>query len=337
MVLFGPPISSRDPKKSDGAADWRLQSEQYCQWGLSSGSVLVPGSRGSSNGAGTALQPKTRTRTPTSNWRGAVVTPRTATERGAAAIILIAALVAVFSMVVFGVRYRDEVLVGVAGLAVTGVVYKIANVSSAQRIFLLLIVLLGLAATGFAEYKLVVGRYFAGTLTEPLWQSVKAHWKSLAVATHPDLAAAAAAGVVLAIIGFFYAQSKKTLALVPLSILAVTTAAMAGILAYQSPFVSRDVASALGPKAPPEQNAFTSRIPPPPKVQSRLPKYATVSNGAAALGLRSCPVTCPIIAWVPNGATVKIVGSGERGWPEVETTMVGGATFHGFADGTMLR
>ena len=115
---------------------------------------------------------------------------------------------------------------------------------------------------------------------------------------------------------------------------------MAGILAYQSPFVSRyvDVASALGPKAPPEQNAFTSRIPPaPPKVQSRLPKYATVSNGAAALGLRSCPVTCPIIAWVPNGATVKIVGSGERGWPEVETTMDGGATFHGFADGTMLR
>jgi hypothetical protein len=331
-------VSSRDPKKSGGAADWRQESEQYRHWGLSSGSVLVPGSRGSSKGTSTAPQPKTRA--PTSNWRGTVVTPKTGTERGAAAIFLIAALVAVFSMVAFGVRYRDEVLVGVAGLAVTGVVYKIANVSSARRIFLLLIVLLGLAATGVAEYKLVVGKYFAGTLTEPLWQSVKAYWKSPAVATHRDLAAAAAAGVVLAIIGFFYARSKRALAAVPLSILAVTTAAMAGILVYQSPFVSRyvDVASALGPKAPPEQNAFTSRIPPaPPKVQSRLPKYATVSNGAAALGLRSCPVTCPIIAWVPNGATVKIVGSGERGWPEVETTMVGGATFHGFADGTMLR
>ena len=110
----------------------------------------MPGSRGSSKGTSTAPQPKTRA--PTSNWRGTVVTPKTGTERGAAAIFLIAALVAVFSMVAFGVRYRDEVLVGVAGLAVTGVVYKIANVSSARRIFLLLIVLLGLAATGFAEY-----------------------------------------------------------------------------------------------------------------------------------------------------------------------------------------
>jgi len=168
-------MSSRDPKKSGGAADWRQESEQYRHWGLSSGSVLVPGSRGSSKGTSTAPQPKTRA--PTSNWRGTVVTPKTGTERGAAAIFLIAALVAVFSMVAFGVRYRDEVLVGVAGLAVTGVVYKIANVSSARRIFLLLIVLLGLAATGVAEYKLVVGKYFAGTLTEPLWQSVKAYWK----------------------------------------------------------------------------------------------------------------------------------------------------------------
>jgi hypothetical protein len=99
-----------------------------------------------------------------------------------------------------------------------------------------------------------------------------------------------------------------------------------------------NVAGALGPKTPPEQNAFTSRIPPaPPKVQGRLPKYATVNAGNAALGLRSCPVTCPAVAWVPTGATVRIVSSGEKGWPEVETTMVCGATFHGFADGSMLR
>ena len=331
-------MSSRDPKKPGGSADWRLQSEQLRHWGLSSGSVLVPGSRGSSNG--TSAVPQAKTRTPTSSWRGAVVAPKTATERGAAAIFLIVALVAGLSIVAFGVRYRDEVLVGLAGLVATGIVYKIANVSAARRIFLLLIVLLGLAATGFAEYKLVVGKYFFGTLTEPLWKSVQAYWKSSAVATHRDLAAVAAAGAVLAVIGFFYAQSKRALAVVPLSILVVTAAAVAGIVAYQSSFVGRyvDVASALGPKAPPEQNAFTSRIaPPPPKVQSRLPKYATVNNGVAALGLRSCPVTCPIIAWVPNGATVKIVGSGDRGWPEVETTMIGGATFHGFADGTMLR
>jgi hypothetical protein len=331
-------MSSRDPKKPGGSADWRLQSEHLRHWGLSSGSVLVPGSRGSSNGASAVLQPKART--PTSSWRGTVVASKTGTERAAAAIFLIAAIVAAVSMAAFGVRYRDEVLVGVAGLAATGVAYKIANVSAARRIFLLLIVLLGLAATGFAEYKLIVGKYFAGALTEPLWQSVKAYWKSPALATHRDLAAAAAAGVVLAAICFFYAPSKRALTAVPLAILVVTIAAMAGIVAFQSSFVSRyvDVASALGPKAPPEQNAFTSRIPPaPPKVQSRLPKYATVSNGAAALGLRSCPVTCPIIAWVPNGATVRIVSSGEKGWPEVETTMVGGATFHGFADGTMLR
>ena len=333
-------MSARDPKKPGGSADWRLQSEQLRHWGLSAGSVLVPGSRSSSNKTSSAalLQPKRQT--PTSSWRGAVVAPRTSTERIAAAIFLAAVLVAGFLMVAFGVRYRDGVLVGLAGLAATGVVYKIANVASARRIFLLLIVLLGLAATGFAEYKLFVGKYFFGVLTEPLWQSVKAYWKSPAVATHRDLAAVAAAGVVLAIIGFFYAQSKRMLAAVPLSIVAGTMAAMAGIVAYQSSFVSRyvDVASALGPKAPAEQNAFTSRVPPaPPKVQTRIPKYATVSNGVAALGLRSCPVTCPIIAWVPTGATVKIIGSGDKGWPEVETTMIGGATFHGYADGTMLR
>jgi hypothetical protein len=32
-------------------------------------------------------------------------------------------------------------------------------------------VLLGLAATGFAEYKLFVGKYFFGLLTEPLWHA----------------------------------------------------------------------------------------------------------------------------------------------------------------------
>ena len=90
MVLFGPPVSSRDPKKSGGAADWRQESEQFRHWGLSSGSVLVPGSRGSSKGTGTAPQPKPRT--PTSNWRGTVVTPKTRTERGAAAIFLIVEL-----------------------------------------------------------------------------------------------------------------------------------------------------------------------------------------------------------------------------------------------------
>ena len=330
-------MSSRDPKKPGGAADWR-QSEPYRQWGLSSGSVLVKGSRGASNGATAAPTPKTRA--PTSSWRGTVVVRRTATERGAGAIFLIAALVAVFAIVAFGVRYRDAVLVGFAGLAVTAVVYKVANVSSARRIYLLLIVLLGLVATGFAEYKLFAGKYFFGALTEPLWQSVRAYWKSLVAAKHLDLAAAAAAGIVLAVIGFFYAQSKRALAVVPFAILVATTAAMAGMVAFQSSFVSRyvDVASALGPKAAPEQNAFASRIPPaPPKVQGRLPKYATVNAGNAALGLRSCPVTCPVVAWVPTGATVKIVGSGEKGWPEVETTMVGGATFHGFADGTMLR
>jgi hypothetical protein len=333
-------MSSRDPKKPGGSADWRLQSEQLRHWGLSAGSVLVPGSRGSSNKASAtaSLQPKRQT--PTSSWRGTVVAPRTATERAAAAIFLIAALVAGFFIVAFGVRYRDSVLVGLAGLAATGVVYKIANVALARRIFLFLIVLLGLAATGFAEYELFVGKYFFGTLTEPLWQSIRESWKAPAIAAHRDIAAVAGAGLVLAVIGFFYAQSKRMLAAVPLSIIAGTMAAMAGIAAYQSSSVSRyvDVASALGPKAPAEQNAFTSRVPPPPpKVQSRLPKYATVSNGVAALGLRSCPVTCPIIAWVPTGATVKIIGSGEKGWPEVETTMVGGATFHGFADGTMLR
>jgi hypothetical protein len=331
--LFGPPISSRDPNKP-GSADWRQQAEALRPWGLSSGSVLVKGSRGASNGASAAQAAKTHAP------RGTVVARRTATERGAGAIFLIAALVAVFAIVAFGVRYRDEVLVGLAGLAVTAVLYKIANVSSARRIYLPLIVLLGLTATGFAEYTLVVGKYFFGALTEPLWQSVKEYWKSLAAAKHLDLAATAAAGITLAIIGFFYAQSKRALAAVPLAILIVTTAATAGIVVYQSSFVGRyvNVAGALGPKAPPEQNAFTSSIPPaPPKVQGSLPRYATVNAGNAALGLRSCPVTCPVVAWVPTGATVRIVGSGEKGWPEVETTMVGGATFHGFADGTMLR
>jgi len=209
-------------------------------------------------------------------------------------------------------------------------------------------------AIGFAEYQLFVGKYFFGALTEPLWQSVRANWKSLAVAKHLDLAAAAAAGIVLAIIGFFYAQSKRALAVVPLAILIATTAATAGIVAFESSLVGLyvNVAGAPGPKTPPEQNAFTSRIPQappeqnaftsripqaPPEVQGRLPKYATVNAGNAALGLRSCPVTCPVVAWVPTGATVRIVGSGEKGWPEVETTTVGGATFHGFADGTMLR
>lgn len=298
----------------------------------------MKGSRGSSNGASAAAGVKSHA--PTSSWRGTAVARKTATERGAAAVFLVAALVAVFAIVAFGVRYRDEVLVGIAGLAATTVVYKIANVSSARRIYLLLIVLLGVAATGFAEYKLFIGKYFFGLLTEPLWHAVRAYWKSLVAAKHVDLAAAASAGIVLAIVGFFYAQSKRAMAAVPLAILVVTTAAMAGMVAYQSSFVGRyvNVASALGPKAPPEQNAFTSRIPSaPPKVQSRLPKYATVNAGNAALGLRSCPVTCPIVAWVPTGATVKIVGSGEKGWPEVETTMVGGATFHGFADGAMLR
>jgi hypothetical protein len=320
-------MSPRDPKP-DGSAAWRQ---------LSSGSVPVPGDRGSSNGGNAAPPPKTRA--PTSSWRGTVVARKTATERGSGAVFLIATLVAVFAIGAFGVRYRDEVLVGLAGLAVTAIAYKIANVSSARRIYLALIVPLGLAAIGFAEYKLFVGKYFFGTLTEPLCQLVRAYWNSLVAANHLDLAAAAGAGIVLAIIGFFYAQSKRALAGIPLAILVATTAAMAGIAAYQSSFASYvNVASALGPKAPPEQNAFTSRIPPaPPKVQGRLPKYATVNAGNAALGLRSCPVTCPVIAWVPTGATLKIVGSGEKGWPEVETTTVGGATFHGFADGAMLR
>ena len=330
-------MSSRDPSKPS-SADWRQQAEALRHWGLSSGSVLVKGSRGASNGSSAALAAKPYS--PTSNWRGTVVARKTATERGAGAIFLIAALVAVFAIVIFGVRYRDGVLVGLAGLAVTAVVYKIANVSSARKIYLLLIVLVGLAAIGFAEYKLFVGKYFFGALTEPLWQSTKANWKSLATAKHLDLAAAAAAGIVLAIIGFFYAQSKRALAVVPLAILVAATAATAGIVAVQSSLVGRyvNVAGALGPKTPPEQNAFTSRIPPaPPKVQGRLPKYATVNAGNSALGLRSCPVTCPVFAWVPTGATVRIVSSGEKGWPEVETTMVGGATFHGFADGSMLR
>jgi hypothetical protein len=293
----------------------------------------VKGSRGSPNGSSAAAAPKTQA--PTSSWRGTVVARKSATERGAGAVFLVAALVAVFAIVAFGVRYRDEVLVGVAGLAVTAVAYKIANVSVARRIYLLLIVLLGLAATGFAEYKLFEGKYFFGLLTEPLWQ-----WVRLVAAKRLDLAAAASAGIVLAIIGFFYAQSKRAMAAVPLAILVVTTAAMAGVVAYESSFVGRyvNVAGALGPKAPPAQNALTSRIPPAPlKVQGRLPKYATVNTGNTALGLRSCPVTCPVVAWVPSGTTVRIVSSGEKGWPEVETTMVGGATFHGFADGTMLR
>jgi hypothetical protein len=330
-------MSSRDPSKPS-SADWRQQAEALRHWGLSSGSVLVKGSRGASNGSSAA--PAAKPYAPTSSWRGTVVARRTATERGAGAIFLVAALVAVFAIVIFGVRYRDGVLVGLAGLAVTAVVYKIANVSSARKIYLLLIVLVGLGAIGFAEYKLFVGKYFFGALTEPLWQSVKANWKSLATAKHLDLAAAAAAGIVLAIIGFFYAQSKRALAIVPPAILVAATAATAGIVALQSSLVGRyvNVAGALGPKTPPEQNAFTSRIPPaPPKVQGRLPKYATVNAGNAALGLRSCPVTCPVVAWVPTGATVRIVSSGEKGWPEVETTMVGGATFHGFADGSMLR
>ena len=46
----------------------------------------MPGRRGSSKGTSTAPQPKTRA--PTSNWRGTVVTPKTGTERGAAAIFL---------------------------------------------------------------------------------------------------------------------------------------------------------------------------------------------------------------------------------------------------------
>ena len=332
-------MSSRDPGKPS-AADWRQQAEALRHWGLSSGSVLVKGSRGAANGTSAAVAPKSRAPTPTSSWRGTVVARRTATERGAAAMFLVVGLVAVFAIVVFGVRYRDGVLVGIAGLAVTAIVYKIANVSSARRIYLLLIVLAGLAAIGFAEYKLFVGKYFFGVLTEPVWQLVKAYWKSLATAKHLDLAAAASAGIVLAIIGFFYAQSKRALAAVPLAILVVTAAAVAGIVAYQSSFVGRyvNVTAALGPKAPAEQNAFTSRVQPaPPKVQGRLPKYATVNAGNSALGLRSCPVTCPVVAWVPTGATVRIVSSGEKGWPEVETTMVGGATFHGFADGTMLR
>ena len=200
-----------------------------------------------------------------------------------------------------------------------------------------MIVLLGLAAIGFAEYQLFLGKYFFGALTEPLWQSVRANWKSLAAAKHLDLAAAAAAGIVLAIIGFFYAQSKRALAVVPLAILIATTAATAGIVAFESSLVGLyvNVAGAPGPKTPPEQNAFTSRIPQappeqnaftsripqaPPEVQGRLPKYATVNAGNAALGLRSCPVTCPVVAWVPTGATVRIVGSGEKGWQEVETT-----------------
>jgi hypothetical protein len=331
-------MSSRDPKKPGGAADWRQQGEPYRHWGLSSGSVLVKGSRGSSNGASAAAAP--RTQAPTSSWRGTVVARKTATERGAGAVFLVVALVAVVAIVAFGVRYRDEVLVGVAGLAVTAIAYKIANVAAARRIYLLLIVLLGLAVTGFAEYKLFVGKYFFGLLTEPLWHAVREYWKSLVAANHLDLAAAASAGIVLAIVGFFYAQSKRAMAVVPLAILVVTTAAMAGMVAYQSSLVGRyvNVASTLGPKAQPAQNALTSRIPPgPPKVQGRLPKYATVNTGNAALGLRSCPVTCPVVAWVPSGTTVKIVSSGEKGWPEVETTMVGGATFHGFADGTMLR
>ena len=330
-VLFGPPISSRDPNKP-GSAD----AEALRPWGLSSGSVLVKGSQGASNGARAAHA--ARTHAP----RGTVAARGTATERGASAVFLIAALVAVFAILAFGVRYRDEVLVGLAGLAASAVLYKIANVSSARRIYLPLIVLLGLTATGFAEYTLVVGKYFFGTLTEPLWQSVKEYWKSLAAAEHLDLAATAAAGIVLAIIGFFYAQSKRALADVPLAILVVTTAVTAGIVVYPSSFVGRyvNVAGALGTKAPPEQKAFTSSIPPAPptpKVQGSLPRYATVNAGNAALGLRSCPITCPVVAWVPTGATVRIVGSGENGWHEVETTMVGGATFHGFADGTMLR
>src|SRR5262249_13400219 len=184
-------MSSRDPKKPGGSADWRLQSEQLRHWGLSSGSVLVPGSRGSSDKTSGAAVLQFKTQTPTSSWRGAVVAPRTSTERIAAAVFLAAVLVAGFFLVAFGVRYRDGVVVGLAGLAATGVAYKIANVASVRRIFLLLIVLLGLAAIGFAEYKLFVGKYFFGTLTEPMWQSVKAYWKLPAVASHRDLAAVA--------------------------------------------------------------------------------------------------------------------------------------------------
>jgi hypothetical protein len=327
-------MSSRDPRNPGGSADWRLQGEQYRHWGLSSGSVLVPGSRGSSNGAGAA--PAAKPPTPTSNWAGAPVMRKTATERGAAAVFLAAVLAAA----VFGVRYRDEVLIGLGGLAATGVVYKIASVSAKRRIYLFLVVALGVAATAWAEYSFAFGKHAGGSLSEPLLQWLRAYGNSPTLAKHVDLVAAAGIGTVLAILGFFYARSKRALVAAPLSILAATTAAIGGVSVYQSSFATRyaGAANVLAAKSPPEQSVFASKpAAAPPKVQGRLPKFATVNNGAAPLGLRSCPVSCPVVVWVPNGATVKIVGSGEKGWPEVETTVVGGATFHGFADGTLLR
>lgn len=64
-------------------------------------------------------------------------------------------------------------------------------------------------------------------------------------------------------------------------------------------------------------------------------QYATVNT--IGLNLRTCPSPqCDIVATMPQGLRVKIVGKGQSGWPEIEASGPDGAVFHGFANGKFL-
>jgi hypothetical protein len=260
--------------------------------------------------------------------------------------------------IIFAVNYRDEILIAFGGLAASAIVFKLCSICLDRKIVPFLAAIAGLGLTCLGEYSYATSGLTSGIITDDVLHILQNYLKLPIVSNHIDLFVTASIGIAAAFVGFFYASSKKDLVAMPAGVLVLTAITIGGISLYQfisSSPLTTSVQSADRPTPPamvreklaareteqkipatgPERVALVTQFPAP---QSQTPKYATVNTDTDPLRVRSCPVSCPVIAKLPKGEIVKIIGAGANGWPEIEaSTAEGSPVLRGFADGKLLK
>jgi hypothetical protein len=321
-----------DPTQAGGYADWKSHGERYGNWGQFSGSTMVPDKPYS---YGTA----------TSSWntssyssQSSYTSPATAAGGGSAILFLVALW--------FAVRFRDEIILGAGVLAATAILYKIASVYFERKIFPVLTACIGVGITCFIEYRLINSEIPPGAISGQLFSLLGEMINHPVVSNHMDLLSIALIGVATGFVAFFSSTSTRQLIFLPLSILVITLGIIGSVSAYQAFSNKEKISARVSPNTQPSSrreeetvfiNQASSSLAAAIPTDSQRPTYVTVNTESDSLRLRSCPITCPVVARLPKGSTVKVVSAGKDGWPEIETTHSDGSIFRGFADGRWLK
>ncbi len=253
------------------------------------------------------------------------------------------------------VHFIDQLIVGFAGIllgtASIAFVLKWATFTGMSRLRKRLLATIAasvpLIASASVEYIIYAIDLPPLALSTRSW-----NWIEAASSAHPFAFWIGFAGVLLAFVAVFTATNKEELLGAPTGLLIVTALCVIWIIAFSD---SAGNASITSTSVPPPVNgptpiksdsestaSITGKEPAaksanPMRAELSGTQYVTVDTNSGPLRLRSCPVTCAVVASLPKGTTVKVVGGDAKGWREIETAGPGGTMLRGFASGQFLK